>query len=554
MFRAGRGLPLQAGHNNYLGGAWALKSGMKETTTTAQAALLSGDLNVCPIMIPGGTSFDRVGVRCGNSNTGTIRLGLYDSDLYTQRPRNLIRDFGTVTGSDNANVEATITFTVYETGLYWLAVQNEAAGSLNFAGYQSGGLAKIIASTGSNTAYGIEVASQSAGSLVNPFPTTGNTAIVSGPMVYFRVASSQPFRSNLERHRRTQVYWPEVGSDTGWQANLTAGAQQLTLAASELYTSPIFLQTHVHVSQVAFTSRAAGETVTGNATFGLYNSDDKGYPGNLIFKGTAQSLSSGVDNSDSADLWLSPGLYWIALLTDSGVGSGTYGATRVGDCFCQFSVSAPGTGYPDNCLKLTSVSSFPDPFTAGATGQQISIGGWIKYDGVGPGDFPHRNHGIINCHTPYHIFREGWYVAGNMLPYSSGTTKSSLTANHTTRFILDKTISFDQIWIWVAASSTTSGYFQILGYDQDKHDLSTKVIAQSSSITLNATGRQSVSFSITLSPGAYALKWITDSVGSAQGLVGYQMSHRFIGGNTAPDIPEISTIMGLRVSGHGGFK
>lgn len=79
-----------------------------------------------------GTNFDRIGVRGGTgfSGTATVRLGIYNASISTQKPTTVYLDAGTVSVTGGSNFEITINSTP-PVGYYYLAFNCQTAASTN---------------------------------------------------------------------------------------------------------------------------------------------------------------------------------------------------------------------------------------------------------------------------------------------------------------------------------------------------------------------------------------------------------------------------------------
>lgn len=517
-------------------GAFWLRNGWRYSASVSASGTAADVLKVAPMLIPGGTRFDRVGVRITTTGGGTGRLGIYASHPVSGAPDYLCSDFGTVPETAGTQ-EITIDWEAGETALYWLAfhVVDE---TIQATGVHGAGLFKVDAPAFVGGSWGYEVTGQAG--LTNPFPVGSVSIIGVGPLLFMRVKSAPPPVQKLKRHRRPQTYWGMPGEDCAFfmKADDTTGLRTITVGPDFLYAVPHIIQQEIQLNTIT----VSGPT-DGVYKAGIYDANDDGYPRRLLWSGS----------TGAATIWLKPGLYWVAMSTDNAVTS--QGVTaRQGDEFLQFMVDASGspTYWPDHGIQISSAgSSLPDPFPQGAVGTELGIATLLDVDPEGRGIINGRN-----LYVSHHIYHEGWYAGPSQSVFNAVAQKvvtSDGVKNYLT-FTLDRETRFDQFWIDV---NTVVGSPEVIfrirndveSYHSNVPPLGEIVVESASTVVAQYVNRISQDF--VLPPGHYHL--IVEAVipggDSLELRVAAEQAFRF---GRAGDLFRDTVVMGLRVAGYGG--
>ena len=97
------------------------------------------------------------------------------------------------------------------------------------------------------------------------------------------------------------------------------------------YFCPIFINRNLKIKTIGHQTGSSGAGNTGQMMFGLYSSDNYGYPDVKLYNSSGITLSTGAFATQRAtvDYDVSPGLYWLAIIW-SAIGSSTNGYGRLG--------------------------------------------------------------------------------------------------------------------------------------------------------------------------------------------------------------------------------
>ncbi len=497
------------------GTAFFIRQGLRYALDAAQLLVAIDRLYAAPMFIPAGTKFDQAGLRFGTVAGTNVRLGLYASDPRTGGPGSLVLDFGIVAGAANSDVTTNIDLPIEETGIYWLALQEEGSlAGFNSPTQRGGGLFR--GSVAGRIGAGYIVAGQPGGSLADPFPTA--TMVTAGPTFYMRVKDAPPPRLRLKRAQSIGTPMGLPGEACQFTGQLEPISPTMAVAADNIYAHPILIQEAVDIEGMAFNVSVSG---VGNAYIGLYDGNADGYPRELLFDSAALTLVGIGQKLASCTLHLPPGLYWAAIQTDN-AGAATLHA-RYPDGFLGFATTLNGQ-FPHLGLGAASVSAgMPASFPSGAASQRtapsllLNTGPFAISPIISGQGLPHRSHVDVAMPIAHHIYHAGWYVGPCSYQWAAVSVKEPhLDEASAISFVLDRETTFDQLWVGVGAVGG-SGYNIEMGvYDETGWHFPGRLLVTTGPQARAAqTGIQAFSLDFTLPPGLYWLAVAIQGTGAA---------------------------------------
>ena len=335
-------------------------NGVKYTVAADLVTLQSGQLYTAPMIIPAGTSFDGIGVKCFADAIGVpARVGLYHNDETHGGPGRLLAELGRFTTHlVGFNSLAITPVTVWETALYWLVLLAEGAVIYNafrgcglFTG-SSGGAAGANFAAWGYWATGVGV------TLPDPISPASLTSVALGPHVVVHCNTAPSMTMPIKRARRPLRHQPMEGEDQMQHIRITAAsppASAVDVPQDRMFLYPMVLHEPADVLSLNLAPTVVG---TNPAYVVIYESRPDNMPGQLLF---SASIDVTVTNPAAAPttLILGPGLYWVGV-HHKGTNTPTLtGYSALGDALFALS----GSNYPSAAFYVDDPAATPsDPF------------------------------------------------------------------------------------------------------------------------------------------------------------------------------------------------